>query len=156
VEPSGGPSCLLRRNDFAVKMGRVVSTTERDIIRYYYYFVQQTERGLAFLRCESSSYDTARHRRGDERLAWGRGKSSGFRTGGPGGGTSSPSVRRSRGSPFAPTDRPIVVVVVIGAVVVVITVVVQQPQTQTAWPGAGGGPGARMSCTAPSRSPSRE
>jgi len=38
----------LRNNGGAGKMGRVVTTVERDIIRYYYYFVQQTERGFAF------------------------------------------------------------------------------------------------------------
>lgn len=114
-------------------MGRVVSTTERDIIRYYYYFVQQTERGFAFLRCESSSYDTARLRRGDDRLAWG--KSSGTRTGGSGGG------RRRRVSDARGDLRShravVVVVVVIGAaaavvVVIMVVVIVQQPQTQTA------------------------
>lgn len=152
MEPSGGPSCLLRRNDFAVKMGRVVSTTERDIIRYYYYFVQQTEKGFAFLRCESSSYDTARHRRGDERLAWGRGKSSGFRTGGPGGNVAAECPTLA--GITVRTDRLLLLLLLLVPLLLLSRSSCSSRRRRRLSQVQAAGPGARMSCTALSRSPS--
>jgi len=114
-------------------MGRVVSTTERDIIRYYIISCNRRREVLRFYAANRRHTTLRVSVEGANVCAWGEGEIVWFPDGRIGGGGRRRRVSDARGD--LRSHRAIVVVVVVvvigaaAAVVVIVVVVVQQTQT---------------------------